>query len=250
MKNGKMKFWLPALSAVFALGCWLVPARAEQAFAADSEYTAEYREEGVKIPLLHTEKGQSYRVEVFDAADTAYASPLELKDAFTFVPDKIGQYLLRYLISDNGIESYKYGSLTVEDTTSPVIEFSVKESYKTGETLALNPRITDNTASMATVAYTLIVNGKAADSAIKNNAVVFTEEGEYKLQISVKDGGGNTAKQLYSFTVEKGGDSASDGENTPEKNGCGSTAFAGTSAAVAALSAALLAKKRAGGKRR
>jgi hypothetical protein len=193
------------------------------------------------------EKGQSYQVEVFAFSDTNYENPLEKKDAYTFVAPEMGEFLLRYLINDNGIERYEYATLIVTDKSKPTIAFNHQSVYKLGETLALVPNITDNTASMATVEYQLIVNGKIANSQITGNSLAFTQTGNYKLQITVTDGGGNTTKEVYSFTVEESGTVENSNSSSQEKpqddGGCGSSVGVGATLVFGLLSVAAFVRK-------
>ena len=246
----KKKSFIFAVATLAMAFCCRPVTNLEKADAASASYVAEYVEGGVTLPLLHMNEGESYQVEIFNADDTAYTTPLEKKSAYVFVADKMGDYLLRYLVNRNGIETYEYASLTIKDTIAPTFTFNHQETYAVGETLALRPQIEDNTAALATVEYQLICNGKMISSAIKNNSITFTEKGEYKLQISVTDGGGNTTKSLYTFTV---GDAKAENNSAPqtsaseeeEEGGCGSTVTFGVGGAVLAIAAgAMLMKKK------
>ena len=177
---------------------------AEPATASAEElfYTAEYAEDGIRLPVLHLSQGESYKVEVFCQDDYDFLTPLPKKDAYTFIADKLGNYTLRYLVNKKGIETYEYATLKVTDSTVPSFTLSLKETYEAGSVLSVVPNVSDNTAAMATVSYRLIRNGKDASDEIENGVLTLSEPGTYKLQVTVTDGGGNVAKETLSFTVK------------------------------------------------
>lgn len=239
----KNVFILGAMALTLAVG-GIPSMRIDVAKAEEKQYTLEYAEDGVTLPLLHLEDGESYCVDVFKGSDIEYTTPLEKKNAYTFVADGLGEYLLRYLINRNGVESYEYATLVLEDTTAPTFTFAVKETYAVGETLSILPKIQDNTASLAVVDCKLICNGNIATSMIENNRLTFSTVGAYKLQITVTDGGGNTAKQLYEFTVAEGSNSGtSDTSSGESSSGCNASVTYEIGALTALCGALLLKKK-------
>ncbi len=239
----KNVFLLGAIAVMLAC-CGVQNMRINAVQAEERQYTLEYAEDGVVLPLLHLGEGEQYYVDVFKGSDIEYTTPLEKKNAYTFVADGLGEYLLRYLINRNGVESYEYATLVLEDTTSPMFTFSVKDRYVVGETLSILPKIQDNTASMAVVDCKLICNGNLSTSMIENNRLTFSTAGEYKLQITVTDGGGNIAKQLYEFTVAEGLDSEpSDTSSEQSCSGCNNP-ITNLIGSLTALCGALLLKRK------
>lgn len=238
MKQRKVFLCALALAAVCYFPC---AKNVQTAYAQENTYTVEYAAGGITLPLLHMGEGESYQVEVFKGTDTGYTTPLTMLNAYTFIADEMGEYLLRYLVNRNGVESYEYATLIVQDTTAPTFSLQLKETYTVGETLSLMPQIKDNTASMATVSYQLICNGKVMTSSIQNNAITFSQTGTYKLQVTVTDGGGNVAKETYSFTVAKGSGTQ---QTPPENTSCMGMVAEGTVVSLMIATGALLAKKR------
>lgn len=171
------------------------------AAGAGGAHVYEYVRSGIVLPIIHLEDGQSYKVEVFAEDDTEYLKPLELEDMFTFAPDATGNYRLRYLINDNGLESYRYETLRIEDTTTPTIEVKVKVQYSLGETVTLKPSISDNTAHIAVIKYELMYNGKLVSGVTAGGTYLADKAGEYKAKITVTDGGGNSAYKTVNFAV-------------------------------------------------
>ena len=177
----------------------------DDASSADGKKTVvEYVSQEVMIPLLKMEEGQVYTVDVFDKADAAFASPLEC-DGYTFTPEKLGEYTIRYRINDNGHEYFVYSELSLVDTSVPQFALNVEKSYNVGDTVDFTPAITDNTSHWATVTYTLLCGGKEVDASA--GSVTFDTAGDYKLRVGITDAGGNYAAQTYSFTVVGGGQS-------------------------------------------
>lgn len=246
----KKKFFVLVMTMAALVMCSRPSANVEIANAAENHYTVEYAQSGVTLPLLHLQEGESYQVEVFNAEDTNYSTPLAKKSAYVFVADKMGDYLLRYRVNRNGIETYEYASLTIQDTVAPIITLNHKETYTVGETVVLRPQIEDDTASMSKVTYQLIGNGKPMSSAIKDGVITFAEAGEYKLQISVTDGGGNMTKSLYTFVVNERqlepDSNLPQGSASDSKSGCSAALpfGIGGATAVAMMGVMLLKKKK------
>ena len=207
-----MKLYKKLFSSLFALLSAIalcLSFSAGNAAFAESEndvYEIEYSSE-IVIPILRLEPNQSYKVQVFDKADTEFKTPLKV-EGFEFFPERMGEYVIRYLINDNGREYYSYARLVLSDNSTPVFEVVLKESYNVGDTVDLTPKITDNTAHLAEVSYSVLYNDDMLTGAVNGGKLKLDKAGEYKVRVSVKDAGGNTAAKTYSFTVvgENNGD--------------------------------------------
>ena len=201
----------------------------------------EYSADGIYIPILRTEEGQAYIAEVFDAADTEYASPLTVENNIKFYPDKLGEYNIRYLLNDSGVESYVYDSLTVQDTSMPTFTLTVQAEYRAGDTVLLIPAVEDNTAEWAQVSYQMIRDGRVCTDEIVSGRFVAEKAGSYKVMVTVTDAGGNAARETYSFTVTGG--TAPGGTNTGLIIGLG---VGGAVIVLAAASAVFIILKKRG----
>ena len=192
--------------AVCALCAVPAAAGAESASVQSSAAgnAVEYTASGIYIPILRTEEGQAYIAEVFDAEDTEYASPLAVENNTKFYPDKLGEYNIRYLLNDSGVESYVYDSLTVQDTSVPTFTLTVQPEYNVGDTVLLIPAVEDNTAQWAQVSYQMIRDGRVCTDEIASGRLVTEKAGSYKVMVTVTDAGGNAARETYSFTVAGG----------------------------------------------
>ncbi len=169
--------------------------------SAESEktYRVEYASE-IILPMPELEASQAYKVQVFAKADSEFANPLPV-NGYTFTPDGIGEYVLRYLLNDGGVESYLYYELVVADETEPTFTIDVKKTYAVGDTVTFSPKINDNTAKWCTVTHTLFKDGVNVTGQIKGGKITFTEAGNYKMRVKVTDAGGNSKAEVYTFTV-------------------------------------------------
>lgn len=171
--------------------------------------TVEYSPDGVYIPIIRTEEGQAYKAEVFAKSDTEFTSPFSVDGNVTFYPESLGDFCIRYQMNDNGVETFVYKDLTVQDTTKPVLSLTLNDTYKLGETISLIPAIEDNTAEWATVTYQLTRNGALCTEKIESGRLTLEKGGEYRVMVTVTDAGGNRVWETFDFSVDsaqKGGD--------------------------------------------
>lgn len=172
--------------------------------AEQDGHTAEYSAGGIYIPILRTEAGQSYKAEVFAEEDTEYQQPIAVEDNVLFYPESLGTFRIRYLVSDNGVDSYVYDRITVQDTSVPVISLEVQQEYAVGDTVSFVPSVSDNTAQWATVTYQMMKDGVLCSDKISSGSAVIDSAGQYRVMVTVTDAGGNRAWTTADFTVPGG----------------------------------------------
>lgn len=172
--------------------------------------------------------------------DTKFETPLSV-NGFTFAPEKLGEYVLRYLLNDNGVESYLYHDMVIEDTTQPTFTLKLKESYAVGEQVKLTPKITDNSGKNCEVSYVMYIGQKNVTDQMENGVYIPREGGEHKVRVKVTDLAGNSTSEIFSFNVVG---------QTAEQEGTGgcSGTLGGVSGVVLSLGLALAIKRKKGGK--
>ncbi len=199
-------------------------------------HEVEYATE-ILLPMLSLEEGQSYKVEVYHKTDVDFERPLPV-NGYSFTPDGIGEYVLRYLLNDNGVESYLYHTMRVQDTVAPTFTLALHSTYAAGTRIPLTPNITDNGGKFCQVSYKLYHGKTNVTDQIVDGVFTPQSAGEYKVRVQVTDGGGNTAAEIFSFTVTDG--KTGDGK---DKGGC-SNAIGGAFGVVAALGVAVACRRK------
>ena len=134
------------------------------------------------------------------------AKLLNKKDAsksYEFTLEQLGFYQVIYESCDDGFMPSKMTKrIEVVDRTAPSIRLTstLKDSYKTSESVELHYEVTDNFSSVTHFAY--VLNKSSLKMTKVTDGFSFGTAGEYLLVICVYDEKGNYARLEYEVTVK------------------------------------------------
>ena len=157
---------------------------------------------------------------------------------YTFTPEQTGTFTVHYTISSEGESVVKEFTLTVKDTTAPVIVFDgeVPKTAEAGDTVVLPAvKITDDRDSV--LGYRIWLEFEGERTELFDLSFKAEKVGTYKVIVETSDTAGNPAEISAEITVT---------ERSESGGGCSGTLFAGAgmAGAAVAMAAALLLKKK------
>lgn len=202
---------------------------------ADAVFGTAYE---LPVPVLTDFNGDAVTdaritVEIIPESGTSFTV-----ENYTFTPDQTGTFTVRYTISSEGESVVKEFTLTVKDTTAPVIVFDgeVPKSAEAGDTVVLPAvKITDDRDSV--LGYRIWLEFEGERTELFDLSFKAEKVGAYKVIVETSDTAGNPAEISAEITVT---------ERSESGGGCSGTLFAGAgmAGAAVAMAAALLLKKK------
>lgn len=202
---------------------------------ADAVFGTAYE---LPVPVLTDFNGDAVTdaritVEIIPESGTSFTV-----ENYTFTPDQTGTFTVRYTISSEGESVVKEFTLTVKDTTAPVIVFDgeVPKTAEAGDTVVLPAvKITDDRDSV--LGYRIWLEFEGERTELFDLSFKAEKVGTYKIIVETSDTAGNPAEISAEITVT---------ERSESGGGCSGTLFAGAgmAGAAVAMAAALLLKKK------
>lgn len=202
---------------------------------ADAVFGTAYE---LPVPVLTDFNGNAVTdaqitVEIIPESGTSFTV-----ENYTFTPDQTGTFTVRYTISSEGESVVKEFTLTVKDTTAPVIVFDgeVPKTAEAGDTVVLPAvKITDDRDSV--LGYRIWLEFEGERTELFDLSFKAEKVGTYKVIVETSDTAGNPAEISAEITVT---------ERSESGGGCSGTLFAGAgmAGAAVAMAAALLLKKK------
>ena len=202
---------------------------------ADAVFGTAYE---LPVPVLTDFNGDAVTdaritVEIIPESGTSFTV-----ENYTFTPDETGTFTVRYTISSEGESVVKEFTLTVKDTTAPVIVFDgeVPKTAEAGDTVVLPAvKITDDRDSV--LGYRIWLEFEGERTELFDLSFKAEKVGTYKIIVETSDTAGNPAEISAEITVT---------ERSESGGGCSGTLFAGAgmAGAAVAMAAALLLKKK------
>lgn len=202
---------------------------------ADAVFGTAYE---LPVPVLTDFNGDAVTdaritVEIIPESGTSFTV-----ENYTFTPDETGTFTVRYTISSEGESVVKEFTLTVKDTTAPVIVFDgeVPKTAEAGDTVVLPAvKITDDRDSV--LGYRIWLEFEGERTELFDLSFKAEKVGTYKVIVETSDTAGNPAEISAEITVT---------ERSESGGGCSGTLFAGAgmAGAAVAMAAALLLKKK------
>ena len=202
---------------------------------ADAVFGTAYE---LPVPVLTDFNGDAVTdaritVEIIPESGTSFTV-----ENYTFTPEQTGTFTVHYTISSEGESVVKEFTLTVKDTTAPVIVFDgeVPKTAEAGDTVVLPAvKITDDRDSV--LGYRIWLEFEGERTELFDLSFKAEKVGTYKIIVETSDTAGNPAEISAEITVT---------ERSESGGGCSGTLFAGAgmAGAAVAMAAALLLKKK------
>jgi hypothetical protein len=154
------------------------------------------------IPADSIKEGQKARVKPSakdpdgDTITFTYEFPLDEEGAWQTEIGDAGEYEILVTASDGTLTSEKVFKLTVEAVNRPpVIELASPVTAKEGDTIILNPTVTDTEGDEVRVSYSGWMNSNT-------RTTTYDDAGNHKVTISARDTAGNEAELEVIVSVE------------------------------------------------
>lgn len=167
---------------------------------------------------------------------------LAVGDKFTF--ETSGIYVLTYIAKDNAEpnpnEKTESITINVADTTKPVVNVTVSETAKVGDSVTPTITVTDDSEYDITVTLTKPDGSLEKLASSKNYAFTVSAEGKYTLKVVVEDIYGNSETVTKEITVS----SVTVEEPKPSTSGCGGSVIASVFGVLALAGVAVVLRKK------